>query len=700
MKNIKRFLERIAFSVVSLLSIVPIVWAQSDWSAEYIVSDSLESDTSLRILLPEHVSEDILPWLAIELNNIDVTEIASLHESSAGFVIALDPPRMLNSGAHVLRLVQYRDDGSFIERGNWQIGADRNLALQSEIQRFLGTTTYIDGSYLLSDGTNSNDDRKIHGTGASNISYSSQGDNWAVENSIDLVYDSNGVDVTSVTQDDLSLNTDTRQGREVDLGEYLLSAKSSKLSALVGHHSLSSNGLLIQDFHRRGVSINAQSESKRLVGSGFAYRTEPVSGFRYGSGISNNRHRVAGTILSVSPLANNTDALTISSTYLRAKGEDSSGTGISGSGNQSEGDGGSISINSSTLDGRLNLRTEHAKTDFDLDGDDTVFSRSNDKATIFQGLFHIWQNKETETGYSSLSVGLEKKEIGLAFRSLANPSQPRDIAVEKFYSVLQINGFALQFEFLEEHDNVDDDLSLPTLTSEIATLQLSWTPQQRVDESGEFITPRFGLPSIYVSVQYNDQLHTNVSADFLDLAADRQSNNYQGGISFQHQNWYWGLNHAYSLEKDYGSFASRIRNKLTDISFQRQYGETVHLGFQTQYNSALDRNTAEVNRSKLAALEGRFALLDQKLVSSVNYSVSRDTDNNNSIDAKTTTYGLRVDWLVRTAKDNKPSLSVWMQGERQRYTDQVNEENNLDPYQVFLGIRMDWQANRQFGGGN
>ncbi len=664
-------------------------------------------DEPIGIVLPADMPAESLAWLALELDGIDVSEIVQLAQRGDVQVVSVAPPQALDPGQHELRLVEYTPAGDIIERGVWYLTVGDAVSERAAAQRFFAAEFVLEGSYRVADNEFTDLGDPSHGQGAARLQATRQGGAVETEAYVALLYDSLGADLgpAGVTQpvvetDPTSVGAPTvvepRRGRELELGEYRLSARSDNVSAVLGHHAPVAESLLIQDFHRRGVSVTARSDGERVVGSGFAYRTEPVNGFRFGAGVGNHEHRVAGSLLSVSPLSSNPDALTVTATYVNGEGEDHSGLGIAGNDIEPEGDGYAIAIESRLLDRRLQLRAEHAETRYDFDGPLGGFERTDDDAQSFLGLFHIWQGREVGGRQANWNIGYERKKIGLFFRSLANPSLPFDRDLDRLFSVLQVGGFSLQLQLARETDNVAGDDTLPTLTNELASFSLSWTPFPDVDEAGNVATPWYGLPTLSFVAQYSDQLHDDLPPALAGSGADRQVATYQGGVSFQYDSFYWGVNHAYSVERDFGFFFADNRHRLTDLFAQWQLADRFSLGAQLQYNTVRASDGSNVSRSYLAGLDARHVAFDERLTTTVSYSLNQNGARDDSIDARFETAAIRLDWLLRPARQDRPGWTLWLQGERQEFEDGLDPRFDQDPYQVFVGTRMDWSIGRSW----
>ena len=96
--------------------------ARAEWQATLADAGEVRPpDSDIRIQLPAEVSVEDLPWLALEINDIDVSEIVRLEESALGFVVVVTPAQPLSPGSHRVRLVQYTPEGQILERGDWTV---------------------------------------------------------------------------------------------------------------------------------------------------------------------------------------------------------------------------------------------------------------------------------------------------------------------------------------------------------------------------------------------------------------------------------------------------------------------------------------------------------------------------------------------------------------------------------------------------
>jgi hypothetical protein len=688
-------------TVTALLGLGSVTTAHADWAPALVESNSGTSYEPLEdiyVFLPDTMPLETFDSIALLLDGIDLSEVVNVQAVDGGHVVIVSHAEPLAAGDHELQLLEYTDTGDINQRGEWNVRVlgdghtvDSTDSDAADAKYFFASSFVLEGSYRLAEDTSNNEFDKANAQGSLSINAGTVGERIQTELAASFLYDSRGVQTEGLSEDQAAdFNGGAEPRREVEIAEYLLSARSPNLSAMVGHHEPATRGLLVRDFNRRGVSLTAQTKAQALVASGFTYCTEPVSGFRYGAGVGDREHRVTGGVVTLNPMRGNPQALSVSTTYLDAQGEDNSGVGLGGNRTLSSGMGKSVVIDSHTFDQKLQLRAERAETEFDRDGSGINATSKDGEATSFLGLFHINSEQSNDKPPLSWQIGYETREVDLTFRSLANPSLPFDHKLSRIFSVFQRGGLALQLELAREQDNIDNKPGYATLRNDAVSLSMNYSPTIGVDDEGQRQRHWYGQPTFSLASQYSDQSHVQLPSALSDTRVDRQLNNTQLGAAFQYDNWYWGVNHSYALEKDFGDFAQQLRHELTDLSAQMLLGDSFQISAQAQYNSIIDRATRDGQRSWLTSIDTRMAFLDQRLTASLNLSVSEDAAKDNSIATQTRTLGLRIDWILRNPRDNLPGWSLWLQGERQEVDDDLQPALNQSVYQVFLGAKLNW----------
>lgn len=671
-----------AAALVLLFTALNVNAQDVDWVPNLLsaAQDMRQPAEALRIQLPSEVTDDVLQWLALELDNVDVSQIVQLETTPQGRFVVLRPPQPLGFGLHELRLVQYTPEGDIIERGVWKFDIQQTARFREA--SFAAHTT-LDISRRIDEDELPDLPNETQAQGASSVQGRLAEDQWEAVAEANFLYDSVGVQGRGSS-------TDFRGGREFDLGEFLVAGRTEHVSALAGHHALRHQSLIMQGFHRRGVSLTGATASKMLSASGFAFRTEPITGFRDGLGVGRHEHRVAGSMVTARPIPGQGNALAVTATYLRGQGEDGNGVGVSGEELITAGDGWSVVAESRLAQDRVKLRGEVAETDFDIDGDQDVFEQERDDAHQLLVEIAPWLGKTLNGQPVHWNFGAEYREVGLFFRSLANPSLPFDKELVRAFSTLQWGGLALQIQGGREKDNVDDIEDLPKLRNQLVLGNLSYTPQPKYDENGQPQLNWYGQPSFNVSTQYAQLKHTVLPAAFLGGMINQRTTYNQLGASFQYHTWSWSVGHGFGREDDLTGFLSDRRNELSDLAANWQIAERVLLGAQLQYNTITDLRSSLTTRSWIGNMSAEAVLIRDRLTAGVNLSVNQDGASDDSVDTQTRTYGFSLNWQAIQPQRNWPGLLIWLRGERQEFEDDIAPQNDRSPYRVFLGASVNW----------
>jgi len=660
---------------------------QSNWTPEFTTqnSDRIEPTGKLELLIPGELSAETISLLALELDGVDVSEIVELEESEAGYLISVTPPQPLDQGSHELRLVEYTNAGEILERGAWAFGVSgidtRTFSSNIELSGGYRLDDNFDQSNFLDDEETEISPDKFGVQGSVQATASVNGEQWSSQADVDLVIQSEreGID----GDDDEALDKD------IELGEYLFTGEKPGLSAMIGHHALSHQGLLMQDFHRRGVSFNKSHRGGYVNASGFAFRSEPILGWRQGLGVGDEENRVVGGALSLNPFGNDDKSLNITTMYLRGEGAESDGVGVAGSENLSSGDGLSLIAESHLFDERFKLRIETAATVYDFDADATEFESEQDNAHSLLTSFTPWRTGEEADIAGAWEIGAEIQQVEQFFHSLANPTLPTDRTLTRLYSSFNLGGLSVQAQVANEEDNVADDAALPVLQNDISELAVSYTPPLEYDDEDNPDINWYGHPSFSISAQSGDLSHKRLSPDEADFRIDQSSPNYQTEMAFQYPTWSWNIGYGWGEEQDNTGEIPDQENELLSFSANWTLRERIELATYIQTND-LSEDDQLSNRSQLWGVSAFADIVPDKLNIGFDYSLNRDTSSIDLTEVDTQTLGLNIDWQLVPPRNNRSGFTLSLRGEQQQIKDRLNPDNDEDPFQVLLGLRMNW----------
>ncbi|MDZ7841563.1 MAG: hypothetical protein U5R46_12245 [Gammaproteobacteria bacterium] len=673
--------------------------AQAQWQPTLAeVGEEVRQPTSdIRIQLPSEVTVETLQWLALEINDIEVSEVVRLEESPGGFVIVVTPPQPLEPGSHRVRLVEYTPDGQILERGLWtlQTGSPTGFAEKS-----LDARTTVELGYRVehdeavrssgqsvgatAGGTAGQavaDDDDFQGDGSARIQGRLAKDDWEVEADASLLYSSLGVDLRNTLDD-------PRDGDEVDIGEYLFTRSDQVSEINLGHHAVESDSLIIDDFYRRGVSATRSMVDGRATGTAFAMRAEPTIGRRDILGVEEVRSRVMGGVASVRPF-DNSRVLTLSAAALSGKGNDDFGTSLAGRDVLAEGDAASISAESRLLDDKLRLRGEYARTDYDFDGINGDLDKIDDDARMLLAEVVPMQGTMLGDSPADLTIGAEYRQTGLFFRSIANGFLPSDKELRRVYSDFRWGGLNLSLSAGKEHDNVDEAPDLPRLDTDLVQFYASWSPRPEYDDEGNLLTPWYGRPSLSTGLQYGRQEQTRLPPDFSGSPLDRRTRSARVSASFNYPEWNWYVGHTLGFEDDLTRRTPDLRNEISDVGVNLSIARRLYAGLQYQYNRIFESD-GTITRTSLWGVSLDAVLVPEKLTGRLNYSMNLDRTTDDSFSSDNAFLSFEIDWQVVQPRENRPGMSLWLRGDFQNFNDRLDSGNDSTPSQVFVGVTVDW----------
>lgn len=692
------------FALVAVVMLTaPGVHAQWQPTLAQAEEDVRGPTSDIRIELPPEVTVETLQWLALEIDDIDVSEVVRLEESPDGFVIVVTPPQPLQPGAHRVRLVEYAPDGEIVERGNWTIEtgsptgfAEKSLDVQTTAD--LGYRVEHDangrGSLSNPDATGDSDaagaatarqslngDNDFQGDGSTSIRGRLAKNDWEVEGEASVLYSSLGVDLRDTIDD-------PRSGDDVDLGEYLISRRDDVSEINLGHHAIESDSLIMEDFYRRGVSANRSIAGGRATGTAFAMRAQPMIGRRDIFGIEEVDSRVMGGVASVSPF-DGSRALTVSVAALAGKGNDDTGASLAGRDVLAEGDAASIAAESRLVDDKLRIRGEYARTDYDFDGIDGDLDKIDDDARMLLAEIAPMQGTMLGDSPADLTLGAEYQQTGLFFRSIANSFLPSDKDLRRVYSDFRWGGLSLRMSAAAEHDNVDNAPDLARLETDLYQVSASFTPQPDYDEQGNFETPWYGRPSLNAGLQYGHQEQTQLPEDFRGFPLDRRTRTARLGASFYHPRWTWYTGHTLGFEDDLTRRTPDVRNEISDLGVSFSVARRVNVGLQYQYNR-IHESDGQITRTNLWGVNLDAVLIPETLTGRLSYSMNLDRTTDDSFSSDNAFLNFELDWQVVQPRENRPGLSLFLRGDLQNFDDRVDPDNDSTPSQVFVGMSVDW----------
>lgn len=631
---------------------------------------------SFRIRIPSSLPMTVLQTLALELDTIDVTAMVSRDGEFAEFT----PVQPLPWGTHVLRLVEYADDGSIVERGYWEFQVRRSAVFReidyaADIN--LIASQRIADKNLVPPGTEEPDG--FTGQGSAAFQGRIADDDWEATGQLDLIYN---------TED-----AQTANGHKLDLGEYLFTGNMPSLETRLnlGHHSLAQTSLVMEGFHRRGLSGSVGIGALNSSASGFVMRAEPVAGVRNGLGIGDADNRVDGVIWETQPFQDNPQQLYLSATYLTGA-SNQSGESVGAAEADQAGEAWSMVADSTLLDQQLRLRGEVAGTNVDRVTADTGDQDLIDQDGNAVSLTATYSPQPSSQDSSFFwNTGLEYSQIDTYFISLANPNLPADKELNRLFFNADWNGLSAQLSAARETDNVDNIDTLPRIETKLNQLALNYSLTEAPAEGSWLDT--IGTPSL--TLQFSDTTQKQIKAvldDFgfplyqdLNISSDMNL----VGISFNKQTWSWGWAYSESEQEN------KITPEQNQITYSRDLNANIQINDKFVITPALQSQTTQLafdgstSDTDIYNLGAQFLFTDT-MNGQININQSHTSANSPGFpqDADTNTLNMQLTWNWILPKNKRPGFDISLSGSYQDTNDNINDANDLKTYQVFLSLVM------------
>jgi len=615
------------------------------------------ADEVFRIRIPSDVPVEELQRLALELDNIDVTAMIQREAEYAVF----QPLQPLSPGYHELRIVEYADDGSILERGFW-----RFEVRQSRLFRELAVAadTRVTGSYRAADDNlaTPRPDR-LQGQGSSRIGYRASSGDWNTRGEFDLLYN--------------SLNDDIPGRRQIDNGEFLFSAGNRYVDARVGHQTVGTSSLVMNNFRRRGVSLEGRIPLINSRVSGFSLSSEDIVGFRRGLGISDSQRRVDGVTFDSSPLKDKPQALYLSGTWLSGQGRDAAGLVASiddREAGRADGSAWSLSADSQLLDNRLRLRAEYAATDYDFNTSDSLGSES-DTAYSLLATF----SDSTAAGLN-WNTGVESRKIGTFFKSLGNLALPSDRRLLRAFGGAQWSTVGVQASIEQQKDNVEDIDTLPRIETGLGSISLNWSPALASADGW------LGAPSLGAAFNRQQQDQTSTPSGFLQPKTDNDLDSWQAYAMFSYPSGSWGLTLVNTQYRDHSGVQNDTDTTGVYLDGSWRYRQRLSLAPSIRFDRTEDKVIDQSSMAITYALQTAFVLLPNKLDGSLDVSLNRNQTTDDSINNDIFSVSMAFSWRLLQARRNHPGFDLGLSGIYNDIDDDVVKIRSIDTYQAFLTL--------------
>ena len=131
-------------------------------------------------------------------------------------------------------------------------------------------------------------------------------------------------------------------------------------------------------------------------------------------------------------------------------------------------------------------------------------------------------------------------------------------------------------------------------------------------------------------------------------------------------------------------------SESADAGLGFRFRERVTLGLRGQLTRDKDLGTSLSFTNTLAGADLTVVLIKDYLTARVAYQTDHRKASDSTTDQLTLTTDFGLDLTLLQARDNWPGVAVSLQGQQQKVDDRVNDENDTEPFQVFLAVNIGW----------
>jgi len=659
----------------SLLLLPACLLAQTsqEWQPDFVPPTNQTyrtPDEALRLFIPPSVPVEILQLLSLELDGIDVTAMVTTEGDYAIYT----PAQPIAWGKHQLRLIENSEDGDIIERGFWEFEVRKSERFR---EANLEVNASLEVSQRLGDKNLLTSPNKTQGTGSVTLSGSLADGDWRAEALLPLLYNS------------------ASEKRKVELSDYLVSWQQKSFKSQLGHHPIAADNLIMSGFQRRGLSANYTLPDNNTLLTGFAMRGSQVSGFEHGLGLGNSSDRIQGGMVTTYPIQTDDKTVELSALYLNGEAPDF-GVGIGGGDTATGGDAWSIHADSLSLQNRLRVRGEFARTAYDFDGSGAN-GDEDDHAYSLLVSFKPWLEKIVDEQYLDWSFGAEYKRLGTFFRSAANPGAVADRKMGRLFSDLTWGAWGLRAQLAQESDNVEDIATLPRIRTRLGTLSASYNPPGNYDDEGRPLLAWYGQPSYSAFGTVQEQKTTQLASTAPTTSTDILTEVAGLTANFGYENWSWGLGHTWTRVFDDSLLAGTpssndITNNSTSLNASFALSENLTISPQLSWDRTEYMDLGYTDQGLLWGVGIDATFIPGELTGRLNYDMNRSWVSDDSSDNKTHQIAASLTWVAIQAMPQRPGLTWTLTGDYNDFTDDITSGNDTNRYQVFLRAQIGWSG--------
>lgn len=450
--------------------------------------------------------------LLLEVDRNDVTSLAQFADATLSY----QPASPLSGGSHDVRITGTTKDGKPLQEIAWSFTVPAENAPKNWTFGLEPSVNYEYGMHREGESVQPN-------RFGSNIAVTSQ---------------STGNFQANATSNLQGQDTELPSGNEFDLANFSLNLAAGPTSVSVWDVNVNLDVLGASNLTRRGVLFQQKLPFLSSGVDAFSVRSDSIFGFKHGLGVSDSNQRIDGGSFFFSPIANHPQDLQLRVYYLRGENAAEQGFNFGGVTQGSKGDATGFSANTTNFSGQLHTEFYAAWSNFDFNAADD-FDGNKDHALLARvayaptpGTFH---GKS-----SSFQTQIEIQDLGLFFKSLANPFFVSDRLGLNVNASWTLGEYGFTGGVSRFHDNVVSADLLPTVHNAAYTGGVAYSP---TSTDGP---PK--LPMMSLTVTRSEQESEQEAVGF--LALHNIVDAVTGVVALQRTKWNVNVNTTLGFNKD------------------------------------------------------------------------------------------------------------------------------------------------------
>ena len=193
----------------------------------------------------------------------------------------------------------------------------------------------------------------------------------------------------------------------------------------------------------------------------------------------------------------------------------------------------------------------------------------------------------------------------------------------------------------------------------------------------------FAQPSVSLSAQHWTRKHQDIPIAYAGDRIDDATDTVTAMLQFVPGAWSWDIAQTHTIIRDDADLRPDSLEDFTDLGFNLPLSEHLTLGSRLQYDRFKNQDSDTVEKSIGAQANLNLIAMENRLNASLTYAQYRNIPDVATVETTGSTINAYASWQAIVLKQNRPGLTLFAQGSYQ---------DDQDLFQIFAGLRVDWQA--------